>query len=165
MIETAADIDRIDLKIMNVLQQDGRISNLKLAESVSLSATAVLARVQRLTRGGYIVGYAAHCWELFAIRSWLVAFLSFAAGGAGLSAPTIAALINLLGPPASISGNEIASGRRLRVVRVTMTIGAALACLTGAVAGQGAVVVILVTSLYVLAVMADSGPVQASPAT
>ena len=59
MIETAADIDRIDLKIMNVLQQDGRISNLKLAESVSLSATAVLARVQRLTRGGYIVGYAA----------------------------------------------------------------------------------------------------------
>ncbi len=59
MIETAADIDRIDLKIMNVLQQDGRISNLKLAESVALSATAVLARVQRLTRGGYIVGYEA----------------------------------------------------------------------------------------------------------
>ncbi len=59
MLQTAADIDRIDLKIMNVLQQDGRISNLKLAESVALSATAVLARVQRLTRGGYIVGYEA----------------------------------------------------------------------------------------------------------
>ena len=59
MLETAADIDRIDLKIMNVLQQDGRISNLKLAESVALSATAVLARVQRLTRSGYIVGYEA----------------------------------------------------------------------------------------------------------
>ena len=84
----------------------------------------------------YIVGYAAHCWELFAIRSWLVAFLTFAAGGAGLSAPTIAALINLLGPPASISGNEIASGRRVRVVRVTMAVGAALACLTGLVARQ-----------------------------
>ena len=59
MLQTAADIDRIDLKIMNVLQRDGRISNLKLAESVALSATAVLARVQRLTRGGYIVGYEA----------------------------------------------------------------------------------------------------------
>ena len=59
MPQTAADIDRIDLKIMNVLQQDGRISNLKLAESVALSATAVLARVQRLTRGGYILGYEA----------------------------------------------------------------------------------------------------------
>jgi Lrp/AsnC family leucine-responsive transcriptional regulator len=59
MSEALADIDRIDLKILNVLQQDGRISNLKLAESVALSPTAVLARVQRLTRDGYILGYEA----------------------------------------------------------------------------------------------------------
>ena len=59
MIATATDIDRIDLKILNVLQQDGRISNLKLAESVALSPTAVLARVQRLSRDGYILGYEA----------------------------------------------------------------------------------------------------------
>lgn len=110
---------------------------------------------------GYVAGYAAHCWELFAVRSWIVAFLTFAAGGAGLPAPTIAALINLLGPPASISGNEIASGRRVRMVRVTMTIGAVLACLTGAVAGRGPVIVIVVTSLYVLAVMADSAAMTA----
>jgi Lrp/AsnC family transcriptional regulator, leucine-responsive regulatory protein len=59
MSEALADIDRIDLKILNVLQQDGRISNLKLAEAVALSPTAVLARVQRLTRDGYILGYEA----------------------------------------------------------------------------------------------------------
>ena len=59
MSETAIEIDRIDLKILNVLQQDGRISNLKLAEAVALSPTAVLARVQRLTRDGYILGYEA----------------------------------------------------------------------------------------------------------
>ncbi len=59
MTELLADVDRIDLKILNVLQQDGRISNLKLAESVALSPTAVLARVQRLTRDGYILGYEA----------------------------------------------------------------------------------------------------------
>ncbi len=59
MTETTTAIDRIDLKILNVLQQDGRISNLKLAESVALSPTAVLARVQRLSRNGYIVGYEA----------------------------------------------------------------------------------------------------------
>lgn len=58
-IETALDIDRIDLKILHALQTDGRISNLKLAETVSLSPTAVLARVQRLTRDGYILGYEA----------------------------------------------------------------------------------------------------------
>jgi Lrp/AsnC family leucine-responsive transcriptional regulator len=54
-----AALDRIDLRILKLLQEDGRISNLKLAESVSLSPTAVLARVQRLTRDGYILGYEA----------------------------------------------------------------------------------------------------------
>ena len=52
-------LDRIDLKILDSLQQDGRLSNLKLAETVALSPTAVLARVQRLTKDGYIVGYEA----------------------------------------------------------------------------------------------------------
>src|SRR3569832_2362548 len=54
-----ADLDRIDRRILKHLQDDGRISNLKLAEAVALSPTAVLARVQRLTREGYIVGYEA----------------------------------------------------------------------------------------------------------
>ncbi len=53
------DLDRIDIKILQCLQEDGRISNLKLAETVSLSPTAVLARVQRLTKDGYILGYEA----------------------------------------------------------------------------------------------------------
>ena len=45
MTESLAEIDRIDLKILNALQHDGRLSNLKLAEAVALSPTAVLARV------------------------------------------------------------------------------------------------------------------------
>ena len=53
------NLDRTDRKILDLLQQDGRISNLKLAESVSLSPTAVLGRVQRLARDGYILGYEA----------------------------------------------------------------------------------------------------------
>ena len=53
------DLDRIDRRILKILQDDGRISNLKLAETVALSPTAVLARVQRLTREGYILGYEA----------------------------------------------------------------------------------------------------------
>ncbi len=52
-------LDKIDLKILNALQTDGRISNLKLAELVALSPTAVLARTQRLQREGYILGYEA----------------------------------------------------------------------------------------------------------
>ncbi|WP_367850392.1 Lrp/AsnC ligand binding domain-containing protein [Rhodoferax sp. WC2427] len=47
------------MKILGFLQEDGRISNLKLAEKVALSPTAVLARVQRLTKDNYILGYEA----------------------------------------------------------------------------------------------------------
>lgn len=59
MENTSHDLDRTDLKILRALQADGRMSNLKLAEAVSLSPTAVLSRVQRLTKEGYILGYEA----------------------------------------------------------------------------------------------------------
>jgi Lrp/AsnC family leucine-responsive transcriptional regulator len=52
-------IDKIDARILRALQADGRISNLKLAEAVHLSPTAVLERVKRLTRDGFILGYEA----------------------------------------------------------------------------------------------------------
>jgi Lrp/AsnC family transcriptional regulator, leucine-responsive regulatory protein len=47
-------LDAIDRKILNHLQEDGRVSNSKLAEAVSLSPTAVHARTQRLFRDGYV---------------------------------------------------------------------------------------------------------------
>lgn len=52
-------LDRIDIKILDILQKDGKISNVKLAEQVNLSATAALARVQKLSNEGYILGYEA----------------------------------------------------------------------------------------------------------
>jgi Lrp/AsnC family leucine-responsive transcriptional regulator len=52
-------LDRIDLRILRVLQDDGRITNLQLAQQVHLSPTAVLERVRRLTRDGFILGYTA----------------------------------------------------------------------------------------------------------
>ncbi len=54
-----ASIDKIDAKILRALQKNGRISNLKLADEVHLSPTAVLERVKRLTRDGFILGYEA----------------------------------------------------------------------------------------------------------
>ena len=52
-------LDRIDLKILDVLQRDGRISMTDLAERVSLSATPCSERVRRLEREGVITGYYA----------------------------------------------------------------------------------------------------------
>ena len=54
---TLFDLDRPDRAILAQLQADARISNLKLAQAVGLSPTAVLARVQRLHRAGFILGY------------------------------------------------------------------------------------------------------------
>lgn len=72
MTETTHDLDRIDLRILNVLQADGRIANLKLAEAVALSPTAVLARTQRLQRDGYILGYEARLNPLKLGRGMMV---------------------------------------------------------------------------------------------
>lgn len=64
--------DRIDLKILKLLQADGRITNLKLAEAVALSPTAVLARTQRLQRDGYILGFEARLNPLKLGRGMMV---------------------------------------------------------------------------------------------
>ena len=54
-----AVIDETDLRILRLLQADGRISNLDLAASLGLRPSATRQRVKRLTREGYILGYEA----------------------------------------------------------------------------------------------------------
>ena len=66
------ELDRIDLKILRLLQADGRLPNLKLAEAVGLSPTAVLARTQRLQRDGFILGYEARLDPLKLGRGMMV---------------------------------------------------------------------------------------------
>lgn len=52
-------LDRLDLKILQELQHNGRISNIALAERIGLSATPCQERVKRLERDGFITGYHA----------------------------------------------------------------------------------------------------------
>ena len=52
-------LDRTDLRILAVLQREGRIANAELAERVQLSPSPCLRRVQRLEAEGVIAGYAA----------------------------------------------------------------------------------------------------------
>jgi Lrp/AsnC family leucine-responsive transcriptional regulator len=52
-------IDRFDDAILTVLQAEGRISNVELAERVNLSESASLRRVRALEESGLIKGYAA----------------------------------------------------------------------------------------------------------
>lgn len=52
-------LDRIDRKILRLLQQDGRTSVSQLAREVHLSVTPTLERVRKLEGSGYIEGYFA----------------------------------------------------------------------------------------------------------
>ncbi|WP_292325106.1 Lrp/AsnC family transcriptional regulator [Mesorhizobium sp.] len=54
-----AKLDTFDLRILEVLQRDGRISNQRLADEIALSPSACYERVKRLERAGYISSYRA----------------------------------------------------------------------------------------------------------
>ncbi|HZD25229.1 MAG TPA: MFS transporter [Alphaproteobacteria bacterium] len=114
----------------------------------------------------YTLAYAAHNWELFGYRSWIVAFLAFAATlspdpTAGLLAgSTVAAGVNLLGMPSSIIGNELASrfGRRA-VVCTIMLASATLGALIGWSAGLPYLAVVALLALYGMTVTGESASV------
>ncbi len=52
-------LDAIDLRILGLLQKEGRITNAELSERVNLSASACHRRVQRLEDEGVIAAYVA----------------------------------------------------------------------------------------------------------
>jgi Lrp/AsnC family transcriptional regulator of ectoine degradation len=53
-------LDVIDLRILDAIQRDGRITKLALAERVGLSPTACWVRLHRLESAGVVSGYHAH---------------------------------------------------------------------------------------------------------
>lgn len=56
---TVPKLDAIDLKILDAIQRDGRITKLKLAEKVGLSPTPCWMRLARLEKAGVVAGYHA----------------------------------------------------------------------------------------------------------
>ncbi|AJC21801.1 Lrp/AsnC ligand binding domain-containing protein [Pandoraea pulmonicola] len=52
-------LDRLDRRILTLLQQDGRMSMKDLSEQVGLSITPCIERVKRMERDGVIMGYFA----------------------------------------------------------------------------------------------------------
>lgn len=121
---------------------------------------------------GYIIGYAAHGFELTAMRAWLTAFLVFvlardAAQGSTLAAalpsPTvIAAIVSLIGLPASLLGNELALriGRR-RALILIMGLSGLMGLAMGFTAWLPAWVVLLYCAVYFVFICGDSGALTA----
>ncbi|MEY2619438.1 MAG: hypothetical protein RL522_2440 [Pseudomonadota bacterium] len=53
------ELDATDLKVLDLLQKDGRLANRDLAQIINLSPTPCLRRVSQLKEAGYIRGYRA----------------------------------------------------------------------------------------------------------
>jgi predicted MFS family arabinose efflux permease len=110
----------------------------------------------------FILGYSGHTWELFALRSWLVAFLAEAAALAGdkgalAEANWLGMAIVLTSAGASIYGAELAvrSDRR-RIIGRIMLASVATAAVTGFSAGLPIWLVASLALLYHMAIMGDS---------
>src|SRR4051812_27244473 len=81
-MDHASELDAYDLRILEALQHDGRLSNVELGEKVHLSASQASRRVGRLVEEGYIrrfqavldplkigVGLTAYCMITLKIHS------------------------------------------------------------------------------------------------
>lgn len=66
------ELDKIDRRILDLLQRHGRLSMTELAEQVGLSPTPCTERVRRLERDGVITGYHARVSPAAVGRSMLV---------------------------------------------------------------------------------------------
>jgi MFS family permease len=112
---------------------------------------------------GYMLGYAVHCWEMLGFWGWVVAYLSFALTLAPdpdfpFSPQEVAAVVLLIGWPASILGNEGALrwGRR-RAISVYMLVSVAVGVMLGFSAGLPFALVALLAVVYGALTTSDSG--------
>ncbi len=112
---------------------------------------------------GYMLGYAVHCWEMLGFWGWVVAYLSFALTLSPdpdfpFSPQEIAAVVLLIGWPASILGNEGAMrwGRR-RAISVYMLASVVVGVALGFSAGLPFVLVALLAVVYGALTTSDSG--------
>ncbi|MBB3219323.1 Lrp/AsnC ligand binding domain-containing protein [Pseudoduganella umbonata] len=73
-IQSVRALDKLDRKILQILQHDGRISMKDLSEQVGLSVTPAIERVKRMERDGVITGYHARL-DPAAIGATLLVFV------------------------------------------------------------------------------------------
>ena len=115
---------------------------------------------------GYVLGYGVHTLELFAYRSWLVAFLAFSltlsASPAFLQPTVVAMIAALVAMVSSVLGQEVAArfGRQ-RIISVVMGVAMAIAFGFGYTAPLPFAAVVSVALVYAAVIQADSAALTA----
>lgn len=115
---------------------------------------------------GYILGYGAHCFELYGMRTWIVAFWTFVVAtnpeSALLGPIAVSVLVTVLSLPASVLGNEAALrfGRH-RAITIIMLLSAAVGVAIGLSAGLSPLILLPLIFIYAFTVPGDSGSLTA----
>ncbi len=118
----------------------------------------------------YVAAYFCHSWELMAMRSFVVAFLTFAASlstpPTWMSVSFVASIVIFMGLPASVLGNELALkiGRQPAILLI-MAIAFILATVMGFSSGWPFVTVAILAILYGFFVTADSSAITSGAVT
>lgn len=146
--------------LVNLGMPAGRTRALGKAAPALLDFRPILRNRRTLP---FIIGYSTHNYELFGQRSWMVAFLVFCASLQPPEAPmlvsaaTLAAIINLLGPFMSVTGNELAIRfGRTRVIFTFMTASGLTACVLGFTAALPWTLVFLLMCVHYGLMLGDS---------
>ena len=120
---------------------------------------------------GYILAYGVHSWELFAFRTWLVAFLTFSLAlqtePTGWPVPTIIATLSaVVAVFSSIAGNELADkfGRR-RMIYIFLVSGGIWGLFVGFLPASPYWVVVILMLLYSGFIQLDSAALTAGTVT
>ena len=151
--------------LVNVFMPRGRTRSADHPRQALLDFRPVL---RNRTTLAYVAGYSAHNYELFGQRSWMVAFLVFTASLQPADAPmlisaaTLAAVINMLGPVMSISGNELALRfGRTRIIFTFMGASGLVACVLGYTAALPWILVFLLMGVHYGLMLGDSAALTA----
>jgi predicted MFS family arabinose efflux permease len=110
---------------------------------------------------GYILGYGAHCFELYGMRTWIVAFWTFVVaynGDAPIGPIALSFVWTVLAMPSSILGNESALrfGRH-RAIAAVMLASGAVAVVIGLCATLSPWLLLVLILIYAVTIPADSG--------
>jgi MFS family permease len=120
---------------------------------------------------GYVLAYSTHNFEAWAMRSWVVSLLVFAAARAGSTAfswsPTeIATAVTLLGVPGTVLGNELALRiGRTRAITLIMLASAAASAGVGLTAAGSYGLLVALVMLHGFLIPADAGALVAGTVT
>jgi predicted MFS family arabinose efflux permease len=116
---------------------------------------------------GYSLAYGAHCFELYGIRTWIVAFWGFVAarGDAPIGAIAVSTIFTLIAMPASMLGNELALkiGRH-RAASTVMLLSALIGLAIGLSAGLSPWLSLGLMLVYAFTTPGDSGALTAGMA-